>query len=176
LKLVSVKHPRYGVGKRSLCNSRGIVFLTLLATLALTGASASEIYHWVDKDGVAHYSQFPPPEDTADVSKKKLEAQALPGNSPTEDVYNVKEHERRMAQWRKERDQRRQDAREEKSQPQPPPVRYPEPYNGFSRSFWYPPIYHRPPYRPPHRPPNRPQPPVVIPRPPSVLLPNPELR
>lgn len=52
------------------------IFL-LLACLAITPLSveASEIFHWVDKNGKVHYSDVPP-ENTADVERKKLSSQA----------------------------------------------------------------------------------------------------
>ena len=145
--------------------------LALLAMITSPKVAATEIYHWVDENGVSHFSQYQPGNDTPNVSTKKLE-DTTPDQ--VEDVYNLEEHEKRMTAWRaEEREQERKETRERKKQAaQQQPIKHSEPYNDYPRSFWYPPIYNRPPHRPPSRPPHRPQPPVVNPRPPSPFLPS----
>ena len=147
-----------------------IITLALVAVIASTKAAAMEIYHWVDENGVSHFSQYQPGDDTQNVSAKKLE-DTTPDQ--VEDVYNLEEHEKRMTAWREEREKERKETRERKKQAaQQQPIKHSEPYRDYSRSFWYPPIYNRPPHRPPNRPPHKPQPPVVNPRPPSPFLPS----
>lgn len=149
-----------------------VVALALLIMIASTKVVATEIYHWVDENGVPHYSQYRPVDDTPDVSTLKLLETTPPGNDQVEDVYNLEAHEKRMTAWREKREQERIESRERKKQAlQQQPIKHSEPYKDYSRSFWYPPVYNRPPYRPPNRPPHKPQPPEVNPRPPSTLLP-----
>lgn len=143
-----------------------IITLAFIAIIACTKTAATEIYHWVDENGVPHYSQYRPGDDTPNVSTKKLE-DTTPDQ--VEDVYNLEAHEKRMTAWREEREKERKETRERNKQAaQQQPIKHSEPYRDYSRSFWYPPIYNRP----PHRPPNRPQPPIVNPRPPSPFLPS----
>ena len=143
-----------------------IITLALVAVIASTKAAAMEIYHWVDENGVSHFSQYQPGDDTQNVSAKKLK-DTTPDQ--VEDVYNLEEHEKRMTAWREEREKERKETRERKKQAaQQQPIKHSEPYRDYSSSFWYPPIYNRPPHRPPHKP----QRPVVNPRPPSPFLPS----
>ncbi len=140
--------------------------LALLAMVTSPKVAAAEIYHWVDENGVPHYSQVRPGDDIPNVSMQKLE-DTTPDQ--VDDVYNLEAHEKHMAEWREEREKERKEKRERKRQAaQQPPIKHSEPYRDYSRSFWYPPIYNWPPNRPPHKP----QPPVVIPRPPSPFLPS----
>ena len=53
-----------------------VITLVLLALIVSSKVTAAEIYHWVDKDGVSHYSQYPPGSDTANVSQQKMENKA----------------------------------------------------------------------------------------------------
>jgi len=147
-----------------------LMTLALLAMITSTKVAAAEIYHWVDENGVPHYSQVRPVDDIPNVSMQKLE-DTTPDQ--VDDVYNLEAHEKRMTAWREERDKERKEARERKRKiAEQQPIKQSEPYRDYSRSFWYPPIYNRPPYRPPYRPPHKPQPPVVNPRPPSPFLPS----
>ena len=139
--------------------------VTLAALLAIAGTKvlASEIYHWVDENGVQHFSQYKPAGDVPNVSQQILKDATPPGDG--EDVYNVEEHEKRMAAWREERDKKREEARERNSKQQP--INYREPERVYGRGYWYPPVYGRPPYKPPHKP----IPPIEKPRPPSYVKP-----
>ena len=140
-----------------------IVTLVVLAVFASINAPASEIYHWVDENGVQHFSQYKPAGDVPNVSQQIMKDATPPGDG--EDVYNVEEHEKRMAAWREERDKKREEARERNSKQQP--IKYREPERVYGRGYWYPPVYGRPPYRPPHKP----IPPIEKPRPPSYVKP-----
>lgn len=146
-----------------------IVFtLAALAMLFSTQLPAAEIYHWVDENGVQHFTQYRPGSDIPNVSTQKLENIAPPDNGQPEDVYNLEEHEKRMAAWREERDQNRKDARERKQQEaQQQRVEYPEQNNRYIRPYWRRPIYGRPPIKPP----TIPEPPIEIPRSPPHNIP-----
>ena len=144
-----------------------IVTLAALLVIAGTKVLASEIYHWVDENGVQHFSQQKPVGDVPNVSQQILEDATPPGDG--EDVYNVEEHEKRMAVWREERDKKREETRERDSEQQP--IKYREPERNDPGQYWYPPIYGRPPLRPPNRPPQKPIPPIEKPRPPSSVKP-----
>jgi len=139
--------------------------VTLAALLVITGTKvlASEIYHWVDENGVQHFSQYKPAGDVPNVSQQVLKDATPPGDG--EDVYNVEEHEKRMAAWREERDKKREEARERNSKQQP--IKYRESEREYGRGYWYPPVYGRPPYKPPQKP----IPPIEKPRPPSYVKP-----
>ena len=135
-----------------------ITTLVLLVFIGSTKVAASDIYHWVDDNGVSHYSQYQPDGDTQNVSKQQLKNKPQPANGDAEDVYNVEAHEKHMAEWREERDEKRADARAHNSQTaQQHSTRNPKSYSAQSGSYWYPPVYGKPPVKP--------RPPIVRPRP-----------
>ena len=139
-----------------------IITLVLITFIANTKLLASDIYHWVDENGVSHYSQYQPGDDTPNVSTQKLENTAPPGNGEVEDVYNVAAHEKHMAEWREDRDNKRADVRARNEQAaRQHSTRNSESYSTDSGSYLYPPIFGRQPVRP--------RPPIVRPRPPSGL-------
>ena len=142
-------------------NTCRVVIITMLVISAFVAGSkvgASDIYHWVDENGVPHYSQYQPGGDTPDVSRQKLENRAPPGNGEAEDVYNVEAHEKHMAEWREDRDKERADTRARNRQAaQQNSTRNSESYSTQSGSYLYPPVYGKRPVRP--------RPPVVRPRP-----------
>ena len=145
-----------------------IVTLVLLAVIASTKVPASEIYSWVDGNGVSNYSQYRPAGNIPNLTRQKLEDTAPPGNGQLEDVYNVEAQAKRMAALREERERKRKDARERKRQAAlQQAIKYPEPNRRFAGSYWNRPFYGRP----PHRPPNKPRPPVEKPGPPSFVFP-----
>ena len=152
----------------SIYRATKITILTALTIFGGTKVTASDIYRWVDENGVQHFSQYQPVGDIPNVSLQKLEQTTSAEDGRVEDIYNVEEHEKRMAAWREDKKQARKDARERKTlATQQQPIRYQEPV----RNYWYPPIYSRPPNRPPNRPPQKPEPPIEKPRPPSVVKP-----
>jgi len=140
------------------CHAVKVTTLFLLALVASTTLVASDIYHWVDENGVSHYSQYQPGDDTPNVSRQELENKSSRGNGEVEDVYNVAAHEKHMAEWREERDKNRADARARNKQTtQQHSTRNPESYSAQSGSYWYPPVYGKQPVRP--------RPPIARPRP-----------
>ena len=137
--------------------------LLLLGFGITTILPAAEIYHWVDENGVSHYSQYKPDSSTTDFSSQKMETTESRVSGDAEDVYNVEAHEKKMAEWRESRQIEREELRERKSQVlQQPQIIYNQP----QQSRWYPRGYYN------HRPPN-PEHPIAGPRPPPSILPNP---
>ena len=129
--------------------STGLV-LFLLAFLASMPVLATEVYHWVDENGVSHYSQNAPATDVDGVSKMILEDTTPPDYDPEEDRYGVEAQAERMASLREEMAEKREAQRErQRNAPQQPVVQYQQPYQygGYS-PFWRPPYYPSPPLRP----------------------------
>jgi len=153
------------------CHATKLITLVLLAAIASTNIAAAEIYHWVDEDGVSHFSQQPPAKDIQNVSTQPIRDTAPSDGVLAEDIYDTKAHEERMVEWRKQREQERKDARDSKQQAARQQVKYPQPesYGRYPYPYLYPPI-HRPPHRPPNRPPSRPERPIFNPRPPTTSL------
>jgi hypothetical protein len=153
--------------KLNFSKSGIVLLLTIIANAELV---AAEIFHWVDENGVAHYSQNPPAGDTQNVSTQKIESPEPSGNGEVEDVYNVKEHEEKMIAWREERDKERKEARDRKNQTvSQRPIEYRQQENAYPWPYIYPPN-HRPPIRPPIEPPYNPDRPIFNPRPPVTSI------
>ena len=89
-------------------------FLLLLVALMAcsTVTSASEIYHWVDENGVHHYSQNAPANASAPVNTMTVEDTRPSGYDPEEDIYDVAGQAERMAAMRQEMADRREKERE----------------------------------------------------------------
>jgi hypothetical protein len=125
-----------------------LFFLVLLASISMP-VLATEVYHWVDEDGVSHYSQSAPGADVAGVSKMTLEDTTPPDYDPEEDRYGVEAQAERMALLREEMAEKREAQRErEHNAPQQPVVQYQQPYQYGNSPFWQPPYYPSPPLRP----------------------------
>jgi hypothetical protein len=153
--------------KLNFSKSGVVLLLTIIASAELV---AAEIFHWVDENGVAHYSQNPPAGDTPNVSTQTIETPDLPENGEGEDIYNVKEHEERMIAWREERDKERKEARELKNQTVAQrPYEYRQQNDAYPWPYIYPPG-NRPPIRPPIEPPHNPDRPIFNPRPPPTAI------
>ena len=127
---------------------------TTLALAFFLGASqalAYEVYHWVDDNGVPHYSQEAPQDTIEGVRKIQLEDATTADFDPDEDIYGVQQQADRMASLRKDMQQRRDAAKErQRNAPQPGTVIYTNSYPSYSNRFWLPPAYPRPPVRPEH--------------------------
>ena len=138
------------------------ILMPILLLLAAPAVWATEIYHWVDKDGVPHYSQNPPPADTSGVNRMRLEDTSPANVDPEEDLYNVEVQQKRMASIRQEREEKREADRERRAKvaAQQPVVIYQQ-SQPYSYPFWNSGIYPRPPINP--GPPIRPQPPIAVP-------------
>lgn len=151
----------------------------LLAILACAPGNASEIYRWVDENGVVNFSQTAPPSKDVAVDKVAVEDGRPSDWDPDADIYGVEEQAARMQALREDREKKRQELLERQKHQQSltaPQYRVPEPYS--YPGFWgpgirpIPPIYPRPPIaRPPTGPGAPIQPPDFI-KPPSGLDPD----
>ncbi len=124
--------------------------------------AGTEVYHWVDENGVSHFTQAAPSGDVAGVEKMTVEDTAPPGYDPAEDRYGVAQQQERMAALREDMKAKREaeQSHQREAAARRPQVQY---VDRYSAPFW-----NVPPYRP--RPP-RPQPPVPEPYATSVLRP-----
>ena len=136
----------------------------LLASLLAGPAAATEIYKWVDENGVMHFSQTAPDPTVDGVSQQKLRDTTPSDYDPDQDIYGVEAQAERMKQMREEMDEKRQARleREREAQKQQA-VQYRD------REYYGYPVY-RPGWVNP-QPPLRPTPPIA--RPPSAVMPNP---
>ena len=148
----------------------GLTRITVVSLALLTAfpALATEVYHWVDENGVSHFSQNAPASNVEGVKTVTLDDTAPPDYDPEEDRYGVAAQAERMAELRKEMAEKReanQDRRRNAAARQPA-AKYQQPVqNGY-------PILGRPPYYPGYRPPVKPEPPVrPEPYPTEVLRP-----
>jgi hypothetical protein len=116
---------------------------------------AGEIYHWVDGNGVQHFSQVAPAGAVKDVTTLKLEEPAPPDDAAEADIYHVEAQAERMQALRDEMDRRREERRERQREAaaRPPAPTYQEPVR-YAAPWWW-----NRPGNPVPRPPPRPQPP-----------------
>ena len=141
-----------------------VIILVLLATIASAAAVASEVYSWIDENGVQNFSQKPPDGKIAGVSQLNLVDTTPQDYDPEEDRYGVQAQAERMNALREEIKQRRNDARErEKNAGQQQVIQYREPVRSYSHGIWYPPVYPRPPLKP--------ELPIEVPAPTATLRP-----
>lgn len=132
-----------------------VLSLVLLAVVCHP-VLATDIYHWVDENGVQNFSEKAPAGLTESVVQLALEDTAPLGYDPDDDFYNVKAQQERMQALREEMEAKREERAEQRRHAaRQPLVQYREPY-GYSR-----PLYWNPPYYP--RPPIHPRPPVPAP-------------
>ncbi len=123
--------------------------LFLLAFLASMPVLAAEVYHWVDENGVSHYTQSAPPADVNGVKKVILQDTTPSDYDPEEDRYGVEAQAERMASLREEMAEKREAQRErQRNAVQQPVVQYQQPYPYGYSPFWRPPYYPSPPLRP----------------------------
>ena len=129
--------------------------------MACSPAIATEVYHWVDENGVSHFTQNAPTSEVDGVKKMTLEDTTPPGYDPDEDRYDVEGQEKRMASIRDEMQEKREADRERKRKAaaQRPAVQYQQPYQ-YGYSPFLSPGY---PIQP--LPPSRPEPPIAVPYP-----------
>jgi hypothetical protein len=152
--------------------SKGRLIAALYGAMALaaTPVSATEVYRWVDADGVVHFSQTAPAGGVNDFSREVVESPVPSGYDPEQDIYDVAGQQERMQARREALERDREARRELERAAAQRPVTATPPVQGY-------PVYGWPGYRP--RPPLRPRPPVEPPieppvepsRPPSTLKP-----
>ena len=124
--------------------------LLLLAFCVSMPVLATEVYHWVDENGVSHYSQNAPPGDVPGVSTMILEDTTPPDYDPEEDRYGVAAQAERMASMREDMKEKRdaESERRRNAAAQQPIIQYQQPYQYGYSSFWRPPYHPSPPLRP----------------------------
>ncbi len=137
-------------------HTRPCLLVALL--LGASAAGAAEIYHWVDEDGVAHFSQLPPPATvSADVESREIPVSTPADYDPHEDEYSVlNQAERIHAEWSALEQERlaRREPRPRTPEPDVAERRYADDYDGwrYGRDYLYPVVLpNRPPLRPGHR-------------------------
>lgn len=118
----------------------------LFAILSVSTATATEVFSWVDENGVVHFSQNAPPDSVKGVEKMTLEDTTPTDYDPGEDLYGVAAQAERMAALRAEMDEKREAAadRRRKAPTPQPVVQYQYPYRYGNVPYW------RPPLRPVH--------------------------
>jgi len=128
-----------------------------------TAVAGTEVFHWVDENGVSHFTQSAPSANVAGVKMMTVEDTTPPDYDPEEDRYGVAQQQERMAALREEMKDKREAElkRQRDAAARQPVVRYEDRYNGS-------PFWNRPYYRPP---PTRPQPPIAVPYETATLRP-----
>jgi len=142
----------------------------IIGVLATSPAAATEVFRWVDENGVIHFSQSAPQGNDEKVEVMTLDDSRPPGYDPEEDLYGVEAMAEEMSLLREEMAEKRDLARErQQNSAQQPVVQYQQPVQYGYPYFGYPAF---PGTRPPVRPkPPRPQPPRPEPYPTDVLRP-----
>ena len=135
----------------------------LLALAAHENVAASEIYHWVDENGVSNFSQVQPAGETLQVSKVVLADTSPPDYDPEEDRYGIKAQAERMTALREEMAARREANSNRQQKPTQQAVQYRDPYRNYGWPIRYP-VY-------PPRPPVKPEPPIAVPYETATLRP-----
>lgn len=87
-------------------------------------AYAEEYYKWVDEDGVTHYGEALPSDETEHVAFEFPERYAT--SNANDDYYSIQNQLQRMLEW-KQLQRRPQVQKEENLPPQTQPVQYEEP-------------------------------------------------
>ncbi len=135
------------------------IWLSVLVLLILAASgplAANEIYHWIDADGVNHYSQSPPPPASGEVRTLEVDGAQPASYDPNEDRYNVAAQAEATQAFRdKLAENRKNREKEPVNTAENTVIYYPEPDSG--NAFLYPPDYRpQPPNRPPRPRPGRP--------------------
>ena len=145
-----------------------MILLVLLCGLVASVVHATEVYRWVDENGVVHFSQTAPNKPGEEVDKLALQDTRPSDYDPDQDIYGVAAQAERMKALREDMEEKRQASLERQREAAKQPV---VPYRQPER-YGYPVFWDAGP-----RPPLRPVPPIALPGPvnppPSTLLPLP---
>jgi hypothetical protein len=116
---------------RELLTSR-TRWILLLAIAACGPAGATEIYRWVDENGVVNFSQTAPPPRVESPEIVAVQDDRPSDWDPDTDIYGVEEQAARMQALRDEMDEKREKRLEQKRHQETltaPQYREPEPYS-----------------------------------------------
>jgi hypothetical protein len=127
--------------------TKNMLVMIWISFFIVTPAPGSEIFHWVDEDGVLNFSDWAPENSNVEVAKLVVSNSNPPGYDPDEDQNSVLGQADRMnIRWaalkEKQEERRKQRLELEEQQRRLQPVVYDYPY--YNDSFFY--------YRPVHRP------------------------
>ena len=150
--------------KRKLTVTAPLVFALVLGGLAPgNAATADEIFRWVDDEGIVHFSQWAPPEDSDNVASLIVHSTNPPDYDPANDPYSISNQaERTNAAWQALA-ARREDRREKRLDVEQRERQDGERYEYQAYPYYSPPIFHRPIHLPGRTPGHRPRPPHVRP-------------
>ncbi len=127
--------------------SPGLLLLVHILAWPVLG-HATEIFHWVDADGVHHFSESPPAAASNEVQTLQVDGSQPASYDPDEDRYNIAAQEAAMQELRDKREESRKNQQQDQ-QPSPPNTVVYYPQADVGNAIFYPPGY-RP--KPPHRP------------------------
>ncbi len=133
--------------------------IALISAFGASTSRGSEIFHWVDEDGVPNFSDWAPRDSGVEVSKLTVSDTNSHDYDPAEDHNSILDQAERMnARWEilKERQEQRRKEREERARHQHAPqyVEYDYPYHApgyFFRPFHAPVFGHARPFVTPKR-------------------------
>lgn len=144
-----------------------LITIPLLVYCSFALADTTEVYHWVDENGVSVFSQTGPNEASGEVRKLALEGSPPAGYDPDDDIFGVEEQAARMKALREGMEERRQarvEAQRRAEAQRPVPQYREQPMWGYGIRY---PGY-------PVRPPIWPGEPVVTPHRTAPFLPSPD--
>lgn len=125
-----------------------VAAVTIVVFAFVSKAMASDIYRWVDDDGVVHFSDTAPADET-NVERLRVNSANPTDYDPADDPYSIRKQAERIGEiWSRleERREKRREKRREAAERQPIYAYQPDyPYR------YYPPGYYVP-GRPGHRP------------------------
>jgi len=132
------------------------IHLFSILLLAAGLAHATDIYYWVDADGIPHFSQTPPADATVPVESREVETSTPDDYDPDEYEYSVMNQAERihaewaaLAQQRTEEREARRAARSQERERQVYERDGQDRYGWrYGREVWYPSVHPRPPLRP----------------------------
>jgi len=110
--------------------------LLLGFVVAADSAAAAEIYHWVDDDGVAHFSDTPPG-NGGDAQSLHVNSTTPSDYDPAEDPYSIVNQAKRINEKLSDIEEgKRQRAEERREMAQNTPRYYAPRYDGWRYSYW----------------------------------------
>ena len=100
----------YTIGKAAYNKGMRLSGFMLVALVCMCGnvAAQTEVYHWVDENGVSHFTQSAPSGEVSGVRKMTVEDTTPTDYDPEEDRYGVAQQQERMAALREDMKERRE--------------------------------------------------------------------